>query len=279
VRDSTDQDSGETYVALPDPEDPVVWVNEDDLDAYMDNTALEAFPDDNNSRIQDDLSEYDPCTDFADLNEGLNPKESVRTDNADTYDSENGEPLPLINLTDVKPGDFGEVTLSFHLCDNPGYVWLRAANIIENENTPFGNDGDFANNGDEKGELGKKAKALVWYDSGQDGWNGDDDDEGDNVYQQNKETVIKRGSLREVLERLATGNGFPLEGDLAAEEAGGIGRDCFDNSTTYQIGFAWWLPEEVGNEVAADSIQFDLGFYTEQCRHNDGSGMVVGNDS
>lgn len=30
----------------------------------------------------------------------------------------------LIDFDDVKPGDCGEVTFSYHLCDNPGYVWL-----------------------------------------------------------------------------------------------------------------------------------------------------------
>jgi hypothetical protein len=40
---------------------------------------------------------------------------------------------------------------------------------------------------------------------------------------------------------------------------------------THYIGFGWWLPEEDGNEVQGDSVSFDLGFYTEQCRNNDGS--------
>jgi hypothetical protein len=35
----------------------------------------------------------------------------------------------------------------------------------------------------------------------------------------------------------------------------------------------WWLPIDHGNQVQSDSATFDLGFYTEQCRHNDGSGM------
>jgi hypothetical protein len=29
---------------------------------------------------------------------------------------------------------------------------------------------------------------------------------------------------------------------------------------------------DVGNEVQSDSVSFDLGFYAEQCRHNDGEG-------
>ena len=51
------------------------------------------------------------------------------------------------------------------------------------------------------------------------------------------------------------------------------GRDCFINSNTAYIGLEWWLPVDHGNEVQGDSVEFDFGFYTEQCRHNDGSGM------
>jgi hypothetical protein len=35
-----------------------------------------------------------------------------------------GAPRPVLDLEDVKPGDFSEVTFDFLLCDNPGYVWL-----------------------------------------------------------------------------------------------------------------------------------------------------------
>jgi predicted ribosomally synthesized peptide with SipW-like signal peptide len=35
----------DSYVGLPDPSSPVVWVHEDHLVAYMSNAAIEAFPD------------------------------------------------------------------------------------------------------------------------------------------------------------------------------------------------------------------------------------------
>jgi len=273
VTRSDPMDSG--YVGLPDPTDPVIWVHEDDLATYMDNTAIEAYPDTtDNDGVQDPPSGWkDPessnyvCNTGADLEGDLDPG-GPRTDNADTR-LENDDPAPLIDLRDIKPGDFGELTLSFHLCDNPGFVWLRAANIVEEENGIFGNRDAFANNGD-RGELGRKANALVWYDRGQDGWDGDEK-EGDNVRQDiDNENVIEKGSLREVLDELSSDRGVLLEGNIPAEEGGGTGPDCFDNSTTYYIGFAWWLPMDVDNEVASDTISFDLGFYAEQCRHNDG---------
>ena len=50
-----------------------------------------------------------------------------------------------------------------------------------------------------------------------------------------------------------------------------IPGECFPNSTTAYIGFEWWLPLDHANEIQGDSVSFDLGFYTEQCRHNDGT--------
>lgn len=47
------------------------------------------------------------------------------------------------------------------------------------------------------------------------------------------------------------------------------GDDCFPNSTTQYIGFQWMLPRSVGNVVQSDSVEFDLTFHAQQCRHND----------
>ena len=93
------------------------------------------------------------------------------------------------------------------------------------------------------------------------------------------ETVLFVGTLRQALDQGLNPEGQPglaLQGDIPAEEGGGTGEQgCFDNSTTHYIGFEWWLPIDHANEIQTDSVTFDLGFYTEQCRHNDGSGMTT----
>jgi hypothetical protein len=38
------------------------------------------------------------------------------------------------------------------------------------------------------------------------------------------------------------------------------------------VALSWELPIGVGNEIQGDTLAFDLGFYTEQARHNDGAG-------
>jgi predicted ribosomally synthesized peptide with SipW-like signal peptide len=58
-------------------------------------------------------------------------------------------------------------------------------------------------------------------------------------------------------------------GGAGGQEEDGV---CFDPNTKYCIGFDWRLPVDHANEIQGDSVGFDLGFYTEQCRHNDGSG-------
>jgi hypothetical protein len=87
------------------------------------------------------------------------------------------------------------------------------------------------------------------------------------------EEVFFFGTLRQALEMFSDGKGVPLDGDLPAEQGGGSGRNCFSAETTHYIGFEWWLPINHGNQVQGDSVSFDVGFYTEQCRHNDGSGQ------
>jgi predicted ribosomally synthesized peptide with SipW-like signal peptide len=83
-----------------------------------------------------------------------------------------------------------------------------------------------------------------------------------------EEYIFRGETLRDAIDRLNDGNGIPLDGDRTAN-----GRQCFDASATHCFGFSWWLPLNHGNEVQSDRAEFDLGFYTEQCRHNDGSGM------
>jgi predicted ribosomally synthesized peptide with SipW-like signal peptide len=58
-------------------------------------------------------------------------------------------------------------------------------------------------------------------------------------------------------------------------DSGGLSfpASCFRGETEFSAVFAWWVPIDHGNEMQSDKVEFDLGFYTEQCRHNDGSGM------
>jgi len=229
-----DLDPGETGLPLDD-----AWlIAVDDPETFLANTQYAA----------DGAADCDPGTDAEELDQ------------------------PVIDLGDVKPGDFGEVTFDFALCDNPGYVWLTPTLRSASENgvtEPEADDPDEEETaprpasedgaGDDV-ELLDAVRAAVWVD------------DGDN-YQDDDETPVFVGSLRQLLSETTT-PGIEFTANMNAEAGGGTGEQgCFAASTTHSAGFAWWLPVDHGNEVQSDSATFDLSLYTEQCRHNDGEGI------
>jgi len=96
------------------------------------------------------------------------------------------------------------------------------------------------------------------------------------------EKKIMQDSLANVLTALADGNGIPLDGNRGtiynelSDPANDPDRDAFrGDGVMHCVALKWELPVDIGNEVQGDTIGFDLGFYTEQERNNDGSGPVV----
>jgi len=246
VSDDTDDGDPDTTVA----------------DQFLENTLTGAYPDVGENEIEQGPVE---CVDNG---EGA----IVANTQAD------GAPKPIIELDDVKPGDFGEVTFDFVLCDNPGYVWVNGELQSASENgitEPEADDPDeeeteprpaSEDSETDEVELLDVVQAAVWVDDG-DNYQDADDPTG----------FLASGSLRDILGiDLASENGTPLNGNLVAEEYGGTGdQGCFEADTEqpHSIAFAWWVPTDHGNEIQSDGATFTLGLYTEQCRHNDGSGM------
>lgn len=269
-------------------------------------------------------------------------------------------PGPIFQLDDVKPGDYGEATISLHVFHNPAWIHM-AGELTGNDDNGLEEPESEADDtgGDGEGELADAIQVEVWYD-----------EDGDNVFEDG-EAQIACGTLREVLIELNQGvlldgdrsidgsngdgtcttsekwkiEGAPSVGNTAGpddeveitdvhreagevvgidwessagickvsvkggpktntvsyncddegtafspknegnpnrvyyeisnvqfsscSDDGGEGNQCFQNSTTQNIGFAWELPEGVGNEVQGDSVEFDLEFHAQQCRHNE----------
>jgi predicted ribosomally synthesized peptide with SipW-like signal peptide len=228
----------------------------DNKEKFMDATLLEQVPD---KGVRAELGEgtADPCEVLADVPDDLKK--------------------PVIELEDVKPGDFGEVTFHFALCNNPGFVWINGGLVDESEN---GQTEPEAGNPDEGPgvELTDEIQVTIWYD---DGDNLLEDPEmivtdrefdpptSSRVTVSGSDRIVADDSLRDTLSQLATGNGLQLDGRPGTASAG---LDCFtDAPTLHSIGFQWEVPVETGNEIQSDSVSFDLGFYVEQCR-----GQVAG---
>jgi predicted ribosomally synthesized peptide with SipW-like signal peptide len=234
------------YTGLPANDAWLIAV--DNPDQFLENTQTGSFNDEDGALTSCPLSEDDQA-----------------------------EAAPVaIDLDDVKPGDFGEVTFDFRICDNPGFVWLTGElnSAAENGVTePEADDPQEEGPTDEtiteaseiSGsdiELLDVVQTAVWVD------------DGDN-YQDGSESPSIQ-TLGQLLESLGgEGPGVELAGNTAPEEGGGAAgaRNCFAGDEKHSIAFAWWVPIDHGNEIQSDSVSFDLGLYTEQCRHNDGSGM------
>ncbi|MGM0590714.1 MAG: VWA domain-containing protein [Halobacteriota archaeon] len=151
-----------------DPDDHRTW------------ERINAYPDANGDKKQDVLYtreqvQIDPAGTLGlDANAtAAEIEEAYRDQFADLPDDFE---MPVIELLDVKPGDMGEITVSMHLFDNPGYIWL-AGELTENAengvNEPESKDpdeddnanGEDPNAGDMwSGELADELMVRLWYD-------------------------------------------------------------------------------------------------------------------
>ncbi|MFB6109226.1 MAG: hypothetical protein ABEJ82_10400 [Haloplanus sp.] len=247
------------FVPFPQfSEDPVVVVNDtkksNAVDRFMHNTVVETTS----------MRPMTPCEDLSDAA----PERKV------------------VDLQNVKPGDFGEITFDFALCTNPGYVWLNGGlrSAFDNGQTKAEREAPAEDDpGGQTVELLEEMRAAVWYDDGT-----GDATAGDNVHQDGEKKLFE-GGFTELLDLLSgnEGRGIPLDGDRSTEydelddDEADPNRDCFAGtvaeaeSPVHSIGVTWWVPLKDGNqnELQTDAVEFELGFYAEQCRHNGGGGQ------
>jgi len=146
-------------------------------DNLWDTTSVEAYPDGTDGDqdgIQDAFDDALVCENdlLADVGGGSGGLSSANrtTGTFAGQTTESGD--PLINIDDVKPGDFGEVTFSFHLCDNPGYVWVNGELVDWSEGDPMYTEPELSDP-DEDGsanptvddiELLDEVVTRMWYD-------------------------------------------------------------------------------------------------------------------
>ena len=144
----------------------------------------------------------------------------------------------IFDWSDIKPGDFGEATISIHVYDNDAWFWLRFTNICEDGGILA--EPEYEENGeDDPGELADNIEVRLW------------EDDGDNIWEE-CEPIIFEGTLAELLYE-----NNPLFTEMHI-------KAC----TTYYMGWEWWVPEEVGNIIQGDLVSFDIEFYAQQYRNN-----------
>lgn len=156
-----------------------------------------------------------------------------------TFSAQDG-PLPEIfeylPANDIKPGDDGEVTLSFHLKDgsNNADLWMKIINLVD--------DGGLNPESEEAGDdvISDAIEVLLWLEM-----------DGDNIYEPapapEDEILLHDGTIAS----LAAAGELTVKDDAVA---------C----TIYYVGFYWELPITVGNEAQGDQCTFDIVFGADQ---------------
>ena len=147
----------------------------------------------------------------------------------------NGENMVIFDEGDVKPGDWGEATISVHVYDNDAWLWIHL-DVTEKEhgmNEPERK----ADKTPGEGDLAENLLVRIWCD------------DGDNIWQL-EEPIIFEGPASDI------------------PACYWIGPEELTACTTYYIGISWMVPPEVGNEIQSDSLRIDATFYAEQTKNN-----------
>jgi len=166
-------------------------------------------------------------------------------------------------FNDVKPGDWGEDTISLHVFDNPAWACVQLGPLTNDDNGCNEPESDVDSTcGAGEGELGDNLYFTVWADVCDGGEN--EGEPCDNVYQSGCDVLLTSGPA----------NGDPLNGTVwpIADSNGNVfvaGAPApLDASTKYCLGIKWEVPAEVGNIIQSDSVSGDVTFYVEQSRNN-----------
>ena len=180
----------------------------------------------------------------------------------------------FFDFRDLKPGDWGEDTISLHINNNDAYACVDVRLDSNDDNgitEPEGEDGD-QTDGPGNGEL---ASAINFY------WWADD---GDNVFEDD-ETLLPAGSL----DSLSVGEVATV---ALADSEGGIFNGLLTGDQTYYIGKAWCFGDsqfeaypqgdtgpierpvicdgsEEDNTTQTDSLTATISFMAVQSRNND----------
>ena len=176
----------------------------------------------------------------------------------------NGE--SFFNECDIKPGDTGEVTISWHVYDNNAWARLRLAEFIDYENActepEADEDSSCGDPGSGEGELDDYLKFTFWMDEGETaGWQCPDNHngpctadpmEGDNILN-GVETII--GGTSKTVSEIIAQDGIELPGELVG-------------STTYYLGMQWEIPFATGNIIQTDSLTGKIIMEVVQSRNN-----------
>ena len=174
-----------------------------------------------------------------------------------------GEVDGNLEIREIKPGDSGLIEFRPAVTGNPGYLWFCGGVRKSAENgkpDPEGESlGDVVWPPDGPGgEVGDAVQATLQYV---------DPDNGDPL-------VLLDGSFTEVLEVLQYGIALSADPDYTASGYRTLDRPgsqvCFTEAGGPHLKLDWEMPNDTGNNIMTDELEFEFVFHAQQCRHNDG---------
>ena len=234
------------------------------------------------------------------------PQPGTPCDNSWT-ETDLGAQQQFFKYTDLKPGDYGENTISLHVYDNDAWGKIVIDNIVANGGTCTEPETEDVNDADcfgktpgiteDNGEIDENLLSSAWIDDGTiPGFQNDpavDPEEGDNIKNGNEQSVSQAvvgsnpntinmwdalSAYRALLDSTNACDATDSDGNGQTGTAGtpstykecqGIAVDGrLVGSTTYYIGVDWSLPGATGNEVQSDTLQADFEFDVVQHRNN-----------
>jgi len=209
--------------------------------------------------------EIDDATGFAEGSVAETANGGADVDGSLCSGDNDADEAVLVDLDDVKPGDFGLLRFAFESCTNPAFLWFRGSLDSARENDVTEPEAEDPDERDGVVELLDAVRVAAIPGDAVDRLESNADDSGDDPTLE----VAGEMSLREFLAGRPT---MPLDGDISAPEGSGAegARNCFAGETVHSYTFIWWLPVDHANQAQTDSATFSIGFYAEQCRHNDG---------
>lgn len=179
----------------------------------------------------------------------------------------------FFSFDDLKPGDYGEDTISLHVNDNDAYACMAfdLTGTPENGLTEPEEDAD-ETTGDDEGELQNYLSFLFWHD------------DGDNVLEEGEDVIEALSGLPGSIFTgswlpIAEGGDEPLPGDTTQYVGKGW---CFgemtatpatpaDNPNGPTLGNTGFTCNGAGdhNDAQTDGLVVDVAFHAEQSRNND----------
>lgn len=211
----------------------------------------------------------------------------------------------FFDLTDVKPGDEGENTISLHVLNNDAWGRFSVNNVNDFDNDCSEPEDEVVTEGctvttpegttPDSGELAQSITFDAWLDQGAVagfqcnnaqavptvGPCAADPTEGDNIQNGQLEVLFwddesvdeaSEGpfNLADVLSAgYLLGGCTVVNGNTSYDNCHGLAQDGrIVGSATYYFGLAWNVPDSVGNEAQTDSLTADLAFEVEQHRNN-----------